>query len=262
MPDDTRLPVVVVAGLHEAERRQAVLELLSGGGNAVVLHHDLTDAALHGRVRRAILDAAGSRSESDVPLTHDCPCCALREDLLPELFDPLLLELGRVGRPDAARYAEVMIGEPGWTEKLALDGPVDAVVSTAALHYPRPDRLGEIYRDLADVLRPGGVLVNGDHLTLEDPVLARFSRTVGRCRAERRGRRGTGEDWAGWWAAAAQVPEFAELLAARQRQLPPADGDGNGPSAAGHERLLRQAGFRPAGPVCQYGDSCVLVAVR
>ncbi|MEV7027624.1 methyltransferase, partial [Kitasatospora sp. NPDC093558] len=46
------------------------------------------------------------------------------------------------------------------------------------------------------------------------------------------------------------------------KRLPPADGDGNGLSAAGHERLLRQAGFRHAEPVWQYGDSCVLVAVR
>ncbi|MFH8387662.1 CobW family GTP-binding protein [Kitasatospora sp. NPDC018058] len=119
MPDDTRLPVGVVAGLHEAERRQAVLELLSSGGNTVVLHHDLTDAA-HGRVRRDILDTAGTRREADVPLTGDCPCCALREDLLPELL--------RIA--DAGRYRLAVVelwggSDPHPAVEVIAEGEVD-----------------------------------------------------------------------------------------------------------------------------------------
>ncbi|WP_159400274.1 hypothetical protein [Streptomyces sp. XY431] len=34
----------MVAGLHRAERRRAVQELLEGGVDGVVLHHDLRDA--------------------------------------------------------------------------------------------------------------------------------------------------------------------------------------------------------------------------
>ncbi|MFF9641195.1 CobW family GTP-binding protein [Kitasatospora aureofaciens] len=79
------LPVVVVCGLHEAARRQAVLELLDGCQDAVVLHHDLTEAE-DGRVRRRVRDTSGSLGEAQLPLTNDCPCCALREDLLPELL--------------------------------------------------------------------------------------------------------------------------------------------------------------------------------
>ncbi|WP_329576430.1 GTP-binding protein [Kitasatospora sp. NBC_01250] len=85
MPESGLLPVVVVGGLHEAARRQAVLELLESREGAVVLHHDLASAA-HGRVHRRVRDAAGSLNETHVPLTNDCPCCALREDLLPELL--------------------------------------------------------------------------------------------------------------------------------------------------------------------------------
>ncbi|MFC9329081.1 CobW family GTP-binding protein [Kitasatospora sp. NPDC057015] len=79
------LPVVVVAGLHEAERRQAVLEILGTCKGAVVLHHDLTLAGER-RVHRAIWDANGPLSDAHLPLTNDCPCCVLREDLLPELL--------------------------------------------------------------------------------------------------------------------------------------------------------------------------------
>ncbi|MBO1417680.1 GTP-binding protein [Streptomyces sp. FH025] len=85
MSQQPLLPVVVVAGLHEAERRQAVLELLADCEGAVVLHHDLT-AAAEGRVDRKAWDASGPLGEALVPLTNDCPCCALREDLLPELL--------------------------------------------------------------------------------------------------------------------------------------------------------------------------------
>lgn len=41
--------------------------------------------------------------------------------------------------------------------------------------------------------------------------------------------------------AAGRVPEFADLLTARERQLPPTDGAGNGLSAARHGELLREA---------------------
>jgi G3E family GTPase len=78
------LPVVVVAGLHQAARRQTVLELLAGCPDAVVLHHDLSAASL-GQVRRTRWDFTGVLDNTTVPLTNDCPCCALREDLLPEL---------------------------------------------------------------------------------------------------------------------------------------------------------------------------------
>lgn len=176
-------------------------------------------------------------------------------------IDPLLLALGRARHPEVARWIETLIGRPGWIGDLGLDRPLDAVVSTTALHYPPPDALLGIYRDLAGVLRPGGVLVNGDHLIPEDRPLAELALAIGRRRAQRRGA-DAAEDWSQWWAAAGRVPEFADLLTARERQLPPTDGAGNGLSAARHGELLREAGFRQAGPVWQYGTSSVLVALR
>jgi G3E family GTPase len=89
---ESLLPVVVVTGLHQAARRQAVLELLAAGDSAVVLHHDLSQAD-SGRVRRRAWSAAGPLGEEQVPLTNNCPCCALREDLLPELLR--IAEAGR-----------------------------------------------------------------------------------------------------------------------------------------------------------------------
>ncbi|MFI2433559.1 class I SAM-dependent methyltransferase [Streptomyces sp. NPDC018693] len=176
--------------------------------------------------------------------------------------DPLLLELARTHHPDAARYVDTVIGQDGWTHALGLDRPLDAAVSTTALHYLGPRTLLRTYEQLAGLLRPGGVLVNGDHLPPADPALAAMTQAVGHRRAERR-RAYAHEDWSSWWAAAAADPELADLLTerrARQSALA-TDGDVRLPLST-HVHLLRRAGFRHAGAVWQYGDSCVVVGVR
>ncbi|GHB49796.1 cobalamin biosynthesis protein CobW [Streptomyces viridiviolaceus] len=78
------LPVVIVGGLHADARRAAVARLLAEVPGGVVLHHDLATAAA-GTVVRTVRDATGIRSAGEAPLVNDCACCALREDLVPEL---------------------------------------------------------------------------------------------------------------------------------------------------------------------------------
>ncbi|WP_411118510.1 CobW family GTP-binding protein [Streptomyces sp. 058-1L] len=79
-----KLPVVIVCGLHSEARREVVEELLSRVPHSVALHHDLSTAA-DGTVRRTLRDATGELSAGETPLVNDCACCALREDLVPEL---------------------------------------------------------------------------------------------------------------------------------------------------------------------------------
>ncbi|MEU9122456.1 class I SAM-dependent methyltransferase [Streptomyces sp. NPDC048506] len=174
--------------------------------------------------------------------------------------DPLLLELGRSHYGSAARYVEAVIGRPGWLDALALDRPLDAAVSTTALHYLDEPTLRRVYRDLAARLGPGGVLVNGDHLCQDAARLSEITRTIGRRRAERL-RAFTHEDWDSWWAAAGADPELAALLAERRtRPLPSSAGEHL--TLAGHTALLHEAGFAHVGSVWQFGNSHVLVAVR
>ncbi|MES9511934.1 GTP-binding protein [Streptomyces sp. NPDC000609] len=84
MRDSGRLPVLIVAGLHSEARREVVDGLLRSVPGSVALHHDLASAA-EGTVRRLVRDAAGELSCGQTPLVDDCACCALREDLVPEL---------------------------------------------------------------------------------------------------------------------------------------------------------------------------------
>ncbi|MFC8350435.1 CobW family GTP-binding protein [Streptomyces sp. NPDC057280] len=78
------LSVVIVGGLHADARKAAVERLLADVPGSVVLHHDLATAAA-GTVVRTVRDASGLLSAGETPLVNDCACCALREDLVPEL---------------------------------------------------------------------------------------------------------------------------------------------------------------------------------
>ncbi|MFF4347624.1 GTP-binding protein [Streptomyces sp. NPDC001530] len=76
--------VAIVGGLHADARRAAVEHLLTAVPGSVALHHDLATAAA-GTVVRTVRDRTGVLSAGEAPLVNDCACCALREDLLPEL---------------------------------------------------------------------------------------------------------------------------------------------------------------------------------
>ncbi|WP_327303337.1 GTP-binding protein [Streptomyces sp. NBC_01298] len=78
------LPVVIVGGLHADARKEVVDRLLRSVPGSVALHHDLATAPA-GTVLRVVRDASGELSRGETPLFNDCACCALREDLVPEL---------------------------------------------------------------------------------------------------------------------------------------------------------------------------------
>nr|WP_086831517.1 GTP-binding protein [Streptomyces sp. NRRL B-24572] len=84
MRDDFTMPVVIVAGIHSDARKEVVEGLLQTVPGSVALHHDLATAA-EGTVVRRVRDASGELSSGHAPLVNDCACCALREDLVPEL---------------------------------------------------------------------------------------------------------------------------------------------------------------------------------
>ncbi|WP_371589580.1 GTP-binding protein [Streptomyces virginiae] len=132
------LPVVIVGGLHGDARRGAVQELLAAVPGSVALHHDLATAT-EGTVRRLVRDASGELSRGEAPLVNDCACCALRADLLPELWrlaaDGLtrlaVVELWDSVEPRA--MAEVVATHGG--EALDLTNVITAVDPALVLPY-------------------------------------------------------------------------------------------------------------------------------
>jgi trans-aconitate methyltransferase len=177
--------------------------------------------------------------------------------------DATLLGLARAACADrrSVRFVERDLRDRSWTAALDLCRPVDAIVSTTALHWLTEPELAALYRDCAGLLRSGGVLANGDHLAEPAGVaVPALQDRVERARAQRRDA-AEAEDWSAWWAAVADAPELADLAGAGRPR--PIDHDVPAPpDYATHVRLLAAAGFAEAGTVWQSGANRVLVAVR
>lgn len=228
-----------------------------------------------------LIDAVAESAGRPDPLVIDLGCGpgSLSARLLGQLpearviaidSDPLLIALGqasRIGEPGELRFAELDLAEPGWSERLGLPhAGADAAVSTTALHWLAPSALATLYAELATILRPGGLLLNGDHLREDEaaaPVLASLGRALNDREERRRRPGGHPEDWSTWWSAAKAAPELAGPVAERERRLVESDHHGS-PSGqlATHVDALRAAGFAEIGTLWQRGDNRLLCAVR
>ncbi|MEV8018910.1 GTP-binding protein [Streptomyces sp. NPDC086554] len=130
------MDIAIVGGLHSDARKQAVDRLLTTVPGSVALHHDLA-TAVHGTVVRTVRDATGVLSTGEAPLVNDCACCALREDLVPELerlADSGLTRLAVVELWDSVEpkaMAEVITAHEG----LRLSGVITAVDPALLLPY-------------------------------------------------------------------------------------------------------------------------------
>ncbi|TDD09419.1 methyltransferase domain-containing protein [Nonomuraea deserti] len=176
--------------------------------------------------------------------------------------DPLLIGLGRAAYP-GLRFVSADLRGGGWTELLELDRPADAAVSTTALHWISGPELKNVYAELATVLRPGGVLLNGDHMDTDDatPVLSGLERAVHERETERTFGRNRPEAWRAWWDAIEADPALAELNEARTT----AGADHRGSESrllSDHVKALEEAGFTEIGTLWQRGNNRLLCGVR
>jgi SAM-dependent methyltransferase len=221
----------------------------------------------------ALIDAVEAGAGRPDPLVLDLGCGpgSLSARLLERLpratvvaidTDPLLLALARGAHPGRTelRFADLDLGTPGWAAQLDLDRPADAAVSTTALHWLPEPSLRTAYAELASVLRPGGLFLNGDHMEVGESTLQRLERALAERATQRRFGEDTPEDWRQWWDAAAADPALAELVAARTE----AAGHHGSESAhlSVHTTALRDAGFGEMGTLWQHGNNRLLCAIR
>jgi len=182
--------------------------------------------------------------------------------------DPVLLALGRAAYGDVPGliFADLDLRTPGWSARLGLDRPADAAVSTTALHWLAESDLRAVYKELATVLRPGGLFLDGDQLSLDEhatPTLARLERAVCEFDERRRFAAGRPEDWTAWWDAVTADLALAEAVALRAARSQ--NGDHGTPETerlGTHVSALRDAGFAEIGTLWQHGDNRLLCAIR
>lgn len=180
-------------------------------------------------------------------------------------YDPVLLAIGQGAlgtMGNRLRWIEADLTEENWITSLG-DTQVDAVLSTTALHWLSIDQLVKLYQQLGQLVRPGGVFFNGDHLYFP-PHLSTFQRLAQTVQAQQEQQAFTEhyqEDWERWWQAIADEPDLKVLLEERQRRFTPRFTE-HKPTLAIHEAALQEAGFHEVATIWQRWDDRILMAVR
>jgi SAM-dependent methyltransferase len=180
--------------------------------------------------------------------------------------DPLLLALGSSAWRDlpGLTFADADLRSQGWPAGLGLDRRPDAAVSTTALHWLNQQALAALYAELAQLLRPGGLVLNGDHLSedADAPTLRRLGKALIEREERRRAPGGHAESWTGWWADAAADPELAGLYAEREARRVESEHHGSPVGRLSvHVEALRAAGFAEVGTLWQRGENRLLCGV-
>ncbi|PXW65080.1 methyltransferase family protein [Chelatococcus asaccharovorans] len=190
--------------------------------------------------------------------------------------DVMLLEMARVAlAPDGARarVVEADLADASWCERvleaaasLNADRPA-ALVSTTALHWLSPGALAEFYGAAGELVQPGGIVMNGDHMRFDSrwPTLAKVAMAT-RQRIEREAVANGEDDWATWWARAAAIPRLAALKEQRdafyasrgQKRAT----SGEDCSVDFHLAAMRHAGFTEVGTAWQQFDNFVVFGRR
>ena len=177
--------------------------------------------------------------------------------------DPVLMTIAAASLRERGQVVDADLADPHWREKLSEDG-FDAVLTATALHWLPAERVAALYGEIREVLRPGGIVVNADHMPEESlPGLSEALREHARERREARYAAGSATSWPDWWARAAEDEFLAPKMAERQR-IYPAERHAQEwtPPALWHVDALRVAGYTEAGVLWRGGTDAAVVGVR
>jgi hypothetical protein len=190
--------------------------------------------------------------------------------------DVMLLEMARVAlaaHKHRIRVVETDLSDPSWVDQTAeavksLGGGVPAaLVSTTALHWLSPGDLAEFYGGASELLMPGGIVMNGDHMRFDSrwPTLAGVARSI-RERVERAAVANGEDDWSAWWQRAEKISRLGPLKKQRDAffaaRRPKRATSGEDCSVDFHIAALRHAGFAEVGTAWQVLDNYVIFGRR
>lgn len=181
-------------------------------------------------------------------------------------LDPVLLAVGRgaLGSMNGRlRWHEADIMEESWLDELR-ETQVDAVLTTTALHWLPVERLIYLFRQLGELVRPGGVVLNGDHMSFSPnmPVFEGVSQTVKELRRKMAFEEQGIENWEGWWDALRNIPGLGDLFDERDRRFAWRENAWVNPGYDFQKAALEEAGFVEVGIIWQNMDNRVLMAIR
>jgi SAM-dependent methyltransferase len=181
-------------------------------------------------------------------------------------FDPVLLLLGQNVLGDMQsrlRWVEADLRDPDWYTQLGEE-QVDAVLSTTALHWLTAGTLVQVYHRLGKLVRPGGVVLNGDEYDfgLHMPGFRQVDKYMPERVSKDIASRSGAEDWSSWWENLKREPGMESLFAERERRYIEAAHHDSHTLVELHEAALRNAGFREVGVIWQHMGNRVVMGVR
>jgi SAM-dependent methyltransferase len=215
-------------------------------------------AAVTDGERPRVLDLAGGTGTISLRTLARFPTAEI--SLLDQ--DPALLAIATASLAGRVTVVDADLARPDWTARLPHRG-YDAVLTATALHWLPAERLAVLYAEIREVLRPGGVLVNADHMVDEGlPGLTKRLTAAADARRQARYAAGAVLSWADWWARAGADPTLAPLVARRHVLYPSGHAPSWGPPAAWHLDALRTAGYAEVGTLWRGGTDAAVAAVR
>lgn len=137
--------------------------------------------------------------------------------------DPLLVALANAAATHGIDDPVAIVAGDVLSDEIVelAGGPVDAVVSSALLHYFTSSELAALHANVRRSLHPGGITIAVDRFADAPP--------------DRSGDRGT--EWKRWWNAVHDDPELGALTTTTPRDDPPPL------TSTAHAEVLRHAGF-------------------
>jgi ubiquinone/menaquinone biosynthesis C-methylase UbiE len=181
-------------------------------------------------------------------------------------FDPVLLLLGQSALGDMQgrlRWVEADLRDTAWRSQLGEEH-VDVVLSTTALHWLHADTLVQVYHLLGKLVRPGGVVLNGDEFEFGQhmPSFRKVAETVQERVERESATQNDAEDWSTWWVNLKSEPGMDGLFAERERRFIDGAHHDNHTLVELHEAALRDAGFREVGVIWQHIGNRIVMGVR
>jgi SAM-dependent methyltransferase len=77
----------------------------------------------------------------------------------------------RLGSSDRLAFLAEDYGQPAWVERVSAYAPFDVIVSGFSIHHQPDTRKQAVYRELYDLLTPGGIFLNLEHVKSPTPWL-------------------------------------------------------------------------------------------
>jgi SAM-dependent methyltransferase len=181
-------------------------------------------------------------------------------------IDPVLMRLGQDALGDLhgrLRWVEADLRWPDWIRRLPERG-FDAVLSSTAIHWFDPARLANLYQELAQVMRPGGVFLNFDAVAASHEHIQEYYNEKRKREQTNSLADGQREDWQAWWEAIAQETTYQPLVAERKRRFEAAQSTGTndlGVTMAEQASALYAAGFMAVDTLWQDHKSRIIIAL-